>query len=94
VLKAGRGRSVISYRLAQDSVLLLELLLILLPEPQMEQVSVQVPELLSVPPPLLGQLSVLEPLPGPVSESVCSQERQGPPYILSRLFPSLPNSEE
>jgi hypothetical protein len=48
-------------------------------------VPVRVPEqvLLQVPRPRLGPLSVSAPMPGPVSESVCSREQQGRSYILS-----------
>ena len=36
--------------------------------------------LVPVPLPLLGPLSVSEPMPEPVSVSACSREQQDPPY--------------
>ena len=81
MLKAGWGTEVISYRSAQNSARpeqvlppVLPLVLVLLLEPLPGRV------LLSVPRPLLA--SVSEPIPEPVSESVCSREQQGRPYIL------------
>ena len=77
MFKAGWGRSVILYRLAQNSALLpVPELVLLLPVPEQALLLALLPELLSVPRPLLGPLSV--------SESACSPERQGRLYIPSR----------
>ena len=79
----GWGIEVISYRLVQNSALLLE------PEQALPPVLEPLPEqvLLPVPRPLPGLLSVSEPLPEPlpelVSVSACSLEQQDQPYILS-----------